>query len=491
MDFKYYNPYDTYVASQMVNYGHYLSSTDFCRSQEYYDKAMVTPIVISSICAFMLLCFFMGMCGRMFWQDCKCRPPREDKEEFDKQKALNATLFYILAILVLVVDQLVFVGNGEVDTAVETLHSATGTVKRITYDMHDGGTVLLSMVGDLTSAWNDTARTCATNSTALRDIYANITAYASSAQLYTTSIEPIQDFLSDVDDGITEYGILYRQAALYFIWALAVVFAAALLTLKWLEFRYGMKQVMWFGVCTYILYVCLCLPWTFATSVLADLCVEPSYNAVKSMPVRDSIRNIGAYFSTCTGNCTLTTSIDAARSSVLSMNASAVSLLNSDCFNNTDLQSFRMVLDSVDVSLQGVAATMACGPIQDQWFEFWNNGVCRQLYRGTFFVWGSQILTSLFLFVLIVCVSITYQFYGDPKSPYPLLNNSKVLPTPIAGASPQSSIGSVTMHKVTASEIQDGFGDMVQTAPQRQVPPISRVMSFQSDMSEELNSAFF
>jgi uncharacterized membrane protein (DUF373 family) len=484
-DYRYYNPHDTYVASQMVTYGHYLSDTDFCRNNAYYDKAFVTPIVICSICAFMLLCFFAGMFGRMFYDECKCRPEREEKEEFNKQKTLNATLFYILCILVLVLDQLVFVGNGRVDVAVQTLQGATGAIKETTYDMHTGGKLLIALVQNLTTAYDHTTSTCSTNSTAFDELQGNITQYSASAQQYTEAIVPIQDFLSDVDSGISEYGILYRQLALYFIWALAIVFGVLLLTLKWYEFRYGMKQVMWFGVCTYALYVCLCLPWTYATSVLADICMEPSYNAVKSMPVQDSIRNIGAYYSTCTGNCTLTTAILSAQETVVNMNATAVALLTQDCANNTQLQEFRALLDTVHASLSDVTDTMSCGPIQEEWFVFWNRGVCQQLYSGTFLIWGSQILTSLFLFVLIVCVSVTYQFYGEPKSPYPLFSNSKVVPSTVGNSQ-------VTLHSLDHElGLHDAFGDMAQPSPERHAAPIGRVLSFHSDGSEELNGSFF
>lgn len=450
----------------------------------------------------MLLCFFFGMFGRMFWEECKCRPPREDKDEFEKQKTLNSTLFYILAILVLVLDQLVFVGNGRVDTAVATLEDSSGTVKDITYDMYAGGTKLISLVGSLSSAYNESTFTCDTNSTALSDLQGNITQYASAAQSYTDSILPVQNFLDDIDSGISKYGVLYRQLALYFIWALAIVFSGGLITLKWWEFRYGMKQVMWFGICTYALYVCLCLPWTYATSMLADICIEPSYNAVKSMPVEDSIRNIGTYFSTCTGNCTLTNALTSARESVYFLNATAVSLLRTDCANNTALLELRAVLETVDMSIDGVAATMSCKPIQDEWFTFWNDGVCQHLYTGTFLIWGSQILTSLFLFVLIVCVSITYQFYGDPKAPYPtLLSHSKVLPVGGVGVSAgPGSAGSAATRRTEGERDRerdvvaldaDGFGVMEQPSPARQAPAINRVLSFHSDISEELNGSFF
>jgi hypothetical protein len=478
-DIAYYNAADTYTASNMVNYGHYLSNTEFCRSEEYYSKVFITPIVICSICAFMLLCFFGGMFGRMFYDGCKCRPPREDVDEFEKQKTLNSTMFYIMCFLVLILDQLVFVGNERVNKAVTTLDDSASAVKDITYDMYDGGLDLVNYVPTLLSQYNDAVASCPTaDSIILQEMHNNITAYSNATSAYTDDILPVQTFFDDVAGNISKYGVLYRQAALYFIWALAIVFSCGLLVLKYKQFRYGMKQVMWFGVGTYSLYVVLCFPWTFLTSAMADLCMEPSYNAVKSMPIEDNLQNIGAYYSSCRGNCTLTVSIDIARRSVLQLNDSAVTLLSTDCAANSDLQTFRGTLTDVAQTLETVTTTMACGPIQEQWFAFMNNGICQQLYSGTFFIWGSQILTSLFLFVLIVCVSVTYQFYGEPKAPYPL-RADKVVPDVVSSA------------ETDRSAAEQGFGDMEVQMPALPLQNIGRVSSFHSDISDELNSSFF
>ena len=489
-DLVYYSPADTYTASQMVNYGHYLSNTEFCRSDEYYDKVLVTPIVLCSLLTFMLLCFFGGMFGRMFHDIFKCRPPREDKDEFHKQKTLNSTLFYIACFLVLILDQLVFIGNHQVDVAVRTLDGSSGSMTDITQEMQSGGEDLVDLVSPITAQQEAAAASCATNnSQLLAYLDGNVTQYTTYSNEYTDAIDPVQAFLSDVEGSIEKYGVLYRQSALYFIWALAVLVCFVLLAYKHYRFRYGMKQGMWFGVCTYMLYVALCLPWTLATSAMADFCQEPSYNAVKSMPTADSLQSIGAYFSTCTGNCTLTLSLQEVRAAVVNLNESVAILLREDCSGNADLLQLQSTLTTAAYSVDSVAATMACAPIQSIWFQFWNEGVCDELYEGAFFIWGSQILTSLFLFVLIVCVSITYQFYGQPTAPYPLLGGSKVLPMPGLEGGERQDTG-----QHSSKEGESGFGDMEPAQSQRAprgLAAIGRVLSFNSDMSEELNSSFF
>lgn len=466
-DIDYYSPADTYTASAMVNYGHYLSNTEFCRSSSYYDDATVTPIVLVSIYLFMLLCFFGGMFGRMFYEECKCRPPRDDTAEFEKQKTMNFTLFYIMGTLVLILDQLVFVGNERVNQAVTTMEDSTSLVAHTMQELRAEGRFLIYLSANLTEQYDSAVNSCTTTTNALSYIESNISQYESASNVFTDAVTPVTNLLTDVDGTIEEYGVIYRSAALYFIWALAILFSGGLLAWKKLEFRYGMKQMMWFGVCTYTFYVLLSGPWTFTTSLLADLCVSPSYNAVKSMPVDDSLRDIGKYFSTCTGNCTLTVNADLVQLSARHINESVVQLLESDCLHNADLERMRDTLDSVRVTLDALYVDLSCPAMQQQWFSFWNDGVCSDLYEGTFYIWGSQLLTSFFLFILIVCVSITYQFYGEPATIYPVENKK------------EKKEERVDTHP--SDSYNNDIGDMV--GPNEQFN-LNRVLSYDSDDSD-------
>lgn len=464
-DIDYYSPADTYTASAMVEYGHFLSNTEFCRSSEYYDEATVTPIVIGTIYVFMLLCFFAGMFGRMLYEECKCRPPRDDVIEFEKQKTLNFTLFYIMGSLVLILDQLVFVGNVRVDQAVITMEDTTSTVAHTMRELRGDGTYLTYLAGNLTEQYNSAATSCATSTSELTYINSNISQYEDASNTFTQAVTPVTNLLADVDSTIEEYGVLYRSAALYFIWALAIVFSGGLLVWKKMEFKYGMKTAMWFGVCVYTLYVLLSGPWTFTTSLLADFCMTPSYNAVRAMPVEDSLREIGTYYSTCTGNCTLTVNANLIWRSTNNINDSVVTLLQGDCAHNADLDHMRDTLHTVRTTLDALYVDLDCGATQSQWFSFWNDGVCTDLYEGTFYIWGSQLLTSFFLFILIVCVSITYQFYAEPAAVYPV-----------------SKLGKHEERVAThpADSYDNDIGDMV--GPSENVN-FNRVLSYDSDDS--------
>uniref|UniRef100_A0A7S3LZ74 Uncharacterized protein n=1 Tax=Spumella elongata TaxID=89044 RepID=A0A7S3LZ74_9STRA len=421
-ELEYYNPSDTYTASYIVTYGHYLSDKDFCKNEAYLDEIMTVPIVIACIYIVMLLCFLAGMSGRVYYQACKCRPPKEDNIEYEKQRAINLSLFYILCCLVLVLDQLVFIGNYRIDLSIKTLSGATSSVQDATQEMKTDSQTLFNLGSVLSTEYTAAAQTCsgsATTNASMSYLDGNITAYTNAMSSYTTSLTPISDFLNDVEDDIQVYGVVYRSIALYIIWALAILFTFGVLHYNRVEFRYGLKLTMGIGVIVYALYALLSFPWTYSTSLLADFCVFPSYNAVKSLPTRDSLQEIGVYYSTCVGGCTLTDNYQLARDSVNYLNATSVALRQGECAGNAALLNMQNTLHSAQSGLDALFFSQACAPIQTQWFKFWNSGVCDDLYAGSFYVWGSQLLTSFFLFILIVCVSITYQFYPDLTQVYP------------------------------------------------------------------------
>ncbi len=421
-ELQYYNPSDTYTASYIVTYGHYLSDKDFCKNEAYLNEIMTVPIVIACIYIVMLLCFLAGMSGRVHYQACKCRPPKEDNIEYEKQRTINLSLFYILCCLVLILDQLVFIGNYRIDLSIKTLSGATSSVQDATQEMKSDSEILFNLGGVLSTEYSAAAQTCsgsATTNSSMAYLNGNITAYTTAMSSYTTSVTPISDFLNDVEDDIQAYGVVYRSIALYIIWALAILFTFAVLHYNRVEFRYGLKLSMGIGVIVYALYALLSFPWTYSTSLLADFCVFPSYNAVKSLPTRDSLQEIGVYYSTCVGGCTLTDNYQLARDSVNWLNATSVALRRGECAGNAALLNLQNTLHAAQSGLDDLYFSQACEPIQTQWFKFWNSGVCDDLYAGSFYVWGSQLLTSFFLFILIVCVSITYQFYPDLTQVYP------------------------------------------------------------------------
>lgn len=479
-DLEYYNPSDTYTASHIVTYGHYLSDKDFCKNEAYLDEIMTVPIVIACIYIFMLMCFLAGMSGRVHYQACKCRPPKEDNIEYEKQRTINLSLFYILCCLVLILDQLVFIGNYRIDLAIDTLSGATSSLQDATQEMKSDSQILLDLSSILNAEYTAAVQSCsgnATTNTSLSYLHGNISAYTGAMSSYTTSVTPISEFLNDVEDDIEIYGVVYRSVALYIIWALAIIFTFMVLHYNRVEFRFGLKLSMGIGVIVYGLYALLSFPWTYSTSLLADFCVFPSYNAVKSLPMRDSLQEIGAYYSTCVGGCTLTDNYQLARDSVNWLNQTSTALRQGECAGSAALLSMQDTLHAAQSGLDDLFFSQACAPIQKQWFRFWNSGVCDDLYSGSFYVWGSQLLTSFFLFILIVCVSITYQFYPDLTQVYPALSDHSKVKDPSEPGSARGSISNSNSNHSNINHSNSAVGDMLspEEDPQNN---LNRVLAF-------------
>jgi hypothetical protein len=118
-DFPYYNPNDTYSPSIYVKYGHQLSGMEFGTDMKYLQRVSYAPIGLFALGFLSIFFLDWGLLFRCCCNCCKCEPKRND-EFYARNRTCNYVWFYILCFLVLVFDQLVFIGNTNVDSGVTT-----------------------------------------------------------------------------------------------------------------------------------------------------------------------------------------------------------------------------------------------------------------------------------------------------------------------------------------------------------------------------------
>lgn len=130
-DFPYSNPNDTYTPSIFVKYGHQLSGMEFGTDMKYLERVSYAPIGLFALGFLSIFFLDWGLLFRCCCNCCKCEPKRNN-EFYARNRTCNYVWFYILCFLVLVFDQLVFIGNTNVDSGVtttrDTLDSAVGIV---------------------------------------------------------------------------------------------------------------------------------------------------------------------------------------------------------------------------------------------------------------------------------------------------------------------------------------------------------------------------
>lgn len=410
--FVYDNPNDTYSPNQYVKYGHMFTGLDFEANQEYGQRLIYAPAITFILG---LLSFFGLLCGLMSRMCCecgKCMPDVKD-DKYEQHRFYHTIVFYVLVVLVLVFDQLVFLGNGDIDKGTKTIDDSILGVRDI-FQVLDNDSITLLAYGDDLSAEYTAAKTSCSYASAA-DLSSYIETYDDALSSFQKSTQDVVDNLNKIHHHNSQDGVLYRSIGLYVVWGFAIVstilFAVGQLT----QSACFSKFAVFFGMTTYLLFILLGIIWLFLTSAMADICMDPSYNLVKSVPSGD-VQNLAYYYVSCVGNNTLQEDVDSGRGDLTTLNDSVTELLRPGyCPGNSDLLDMRATLNSIDVSFDDVIVNMECPPLRTLWFQFINDGLCDQMYTGLFYVWGSQLITSFFLFFLALTATVVYQYYGGIK----------------------------------------------------------------------------
>lgn len=410
--FVYDNPNDTYVPNQYVRYGHGFTNQDFEANMEYAKRLLYAPIItfVLGLLAFLgLLC---GLISRICCECGRCLPDTK-ASNYEEQRWQLTVGFYVLVVLVLVFDQMVFVGNEDIDQGTMTIDDSILGVRDI-FQVLDTDSITLLAYGDNLTAEYDAAKDSCSYATAA-DLSSYIETYEDSLSSFQSATESVVDGLNVIHEHNTQEGVLYRSIGLYSVWGLAVLsvllFAGGQLT----QSAAFSKFAVFFGLTTYLLFILLGIIWLFLTSALADVCMDPSYNLVKSVPSGD-VQDLAYFYVSCVGNNTLQEDVDSGRGDLTTLNDTVTQLLGPGyCPGNSDLLAMRATLSSIDVTFDDVIANMECPPLRTLWFQFINDGLCDQMYTGLFFVWGSQLFTSFFLICLALTATVVYQYYSGRR----------------------------------------------------------------------------
>jgi hypothetical protein len=401
-----------------VEYGHMLTNEEFEATQAYGQRALYTPIVIFGLGFLSIFFYLCGMLWRCCCECCRCLPDADDVQ-YDYKRTTNTVFFYIFVLFVLLFDQLVFVGNTEIDKGMTTLDGALGDIKTLTQTVVDDTSNLIiygnNMEDDYDSLKTFVQSNCPAYSSGLDEAGTSISDFSSQMNSLNKAIKSMPSNIEKVQNYLSKYAMQYRQIGIYVIWALAIVCSILFFAAKIVESTVTMKISIGLGVFTYILYILLGIPWVLITSVGGDFCMSPTYNLVKSAPAGD-LRNTLRYYTSCVGNSTINNYIDEGSAGIVSLNDTLNAFRtavgpSSTCGSAPMLTDLFVGVRNVNDSINSVESTLDCPNIRAIYFDIVNVGFCDQLYTGVFYIWGSQLVTSFCLLVLLVIASITYQYF--------------------------------------------------------------------------------
>eukprot|EP01040_Poterioochromonas_malhamensis_P006362 gene6362-6855_t len=416
-DFTYTNPSDTYSPSQYVQYGHKFTGMKFAVNMKYAERLLYAPIVTFGLGFIAISLTLLGLLFRCCVDSCRCLPNTESVH-YERDR-LCLTIFYIiLALLVLIIDQLVFLGNQSIDQGVKLFRDDINSIDNLLNLMTSDTNTLYTYSETLNTEYTLAKNSCQTNN--IQGHEGEIQEFQDSMKTVLDSLNSVSDKVSLVNDYIDTYAIFYRTIGLYVIWGLAIVCVICFLFAKFCESIGFTKFTITISTITYLLFIILGFPWLLMTSAGGDLCMDPSYNIIKSIPI-DSVKNISTYYSTCQGASILQVDLNQGLSSMTQLNDSLTLLLRppavpgQNCPGDKNVEAMQSTVGSIDLTADDLEGLLACAPIQYLWFDVVNEGLCRYLYQGVFYIWGSQLVTSFLLFILIVIASLLYQYYEVGK----------------------------------------------------------------------------
>jgi hypothetical protein len=414
-EFVYNNPLDTYSPSQFVIYGHKFTGMDFALNMEYGQRLLYAPIVTCGLGFIAIFLTHFGLLCRCCFDCCRCLPDTESVH-YDRDR-LCLTIFYIvLCLLVLIIDQLVFLGNQSIDDGIVLIKDDVKTLNN-----------LLKLIVDDSGSLYDYAATLSTQYTAVRsnctsfpaNLKQPIDSFSSDMKSLKNSLGTVTDQIDMLDGYIDQYAIFYRNIGLYVVWGLAIGSVIFFAIAKFIESMCFTKWSIFFATITYTLFLILGIPWLLITSSGGDLCMAPTYNLIKNIPM-EMIQNITLYYATCQGYSALNTYVDSGFGSVKNLNATVTAYLNpnnpGNCHTSVALKEMHgTIYNGVFPTIDDINLQMGCAPINYLWFDILNNGICTDFYQGVFYIWGSQLVTSFLMFCLIVISAILYQYYDSGK----------------------------------------------------------------------------
>lgn len=240
-----------------------------------------------------------------------------------------------------------------------------------------------------------------------------------SMEAYMDAVDSMQDVGDSLDsmvsvvNGAFEY---YANGAIFYALFGCVALGIVLQIVFNASQHYtGMKTILTFNNFFYLLVITLGAVWCISAVLLGDICKAPSTNFVSLAPAGDA-RNVTRYFATCVGTSPLDESIQQGDDELRTFNY-YLDLVQElpGCGNSPEVQEMQDLIVKMNTTLYHLYNITACPGMNSIYNEFVYDGLCDGAAEGMFYIWGSQLLTAMFLLISIIIGTFAYQMYIPPK----------------------------------------------------------------------------
>lgn len=425
-DKSYNNPDDKYEQSSNVKNGAAISGVDFDPTAEYIQSVLVKPILLFCLGFVSLFFFNIALCCRCCCKCCQCKPNDHHTEkghEMDshdtreryiihqKQMVLGIELTLIFAVLL--ADTLCFYGYTYMQEGASKLNEAFDLLLKIFQNVELSVLSLKNNdVPELTAAKDAAKVSCSNGANAMESLDGLCIALAATSD---TLLKGVQDLLKFIVDGktyVNDFLAANIRPFVFVVWALGAISTLFFIIFRVCANECGTKLAIFWGELTFFIILLVNVPLMIFSQIIGDFCVQPTHNTLSSLSEGSSLYNMVYFYSHCNGTDTI-------RDNLLAVNNTFAEISNATsylqhaavCNNNPDITQIQTNISAAGLRFGEISGYIACSNFQEVWFKLMNEAFCGGFYSGIYSLWVSQFITSLFLFFLIVCASVSYQYF--------------------------------------------------------------------------------
>lgn len=421
----YENPDDNYEPNNNVKNGAAFTQMDFENSTDYYTESLVTPILLFCLGFVSLFFFNVALCCRCCCKCCQCKPndhhtekghegdSHETREKYiNHQKRMILLIEITLIFAVFLADTLCFYGYTHLESGVKKLNEAFELLLKVMNSIHDEITALKDTDAPNMAASNALAKKSCLGGSAANAL-AQIDTLTDSLQTASDSAyEYIDLYTGYVKIGrsyVNDYAEAYLRPAVFVIWSFAALSTFLFVLFRVCSNECGTKLAIFWGEITFIIILAINLPLMLLTSVVGDICMQPTATLLRSFN-GTGFDSLVYSITHCDGSFNMKEKLLAANDSIQDI-AFWVNQLNNICGSDTNVAAVETSMSSAGNRVGRVGNALACENLQEVWFKLMNEALCGGFYDGIYSLWVSQFITSFFLFFLIICASISYQYF--------------------------------------------------------------------------------
>jgi hypothetical protein len=358
---------------------------------------------------------------------------------------------------VLLADTLCFYGYTSLQEGVDKLNDAFDGLLEIFTNVQSISYLLyIQDAPQMTTSTNAAKYSCTPAASILTEMDDFNTALNSAAKLLYDAIVLLVDYMDTGKEVVNNYVDAYLRTFVFIIWAFAAMATFWFVLFRLFKSECGTKFAIFWGELTFFLILIFNVPMMILAQVLGDFCVQPTHNIIKATPDGD-LEDMVRFYSHCTGNDTIGEKLLAVQSAMTDLSNATSTIVyhpSFGCTSDSNLLTISATLIAIGDRFGAISGYLTCANFQAVWFTLMNDSFCGGIYSGVYSLWVSQFITSFFLFFLIVCASISYQyFHPDHVKKIVPVDEEPQESVKMAKAEPYTNIGDAPSEKGG-----DGFG---------------------------------